>query len=344
MQFRTFLASDMKAALANVRSEMGPEAVIVASERAKGGGVMVRAALDFAEQACAEDEPSESATVTEFDLNYRNALVRRLREAPSVNAERRRFNRGELLASFARHRLPEGLAHALADESAKTNLSDMTLALASAIDARMIRLPIDFAAAKAFLLAGPNGVGKTACAAKLAAHAKLAGRAVLLIANDCSGAGAVERLSAFAQHLDTEIVTAELASALANISKTAVAEGVLAIIDAAGFDPRQPKAATAFSALGKIGNVETIGVVSALTDGEEIGEIAAALAKLGATRLIVTAADLARRAGALATAALTPSIAIAHVTRSPFVAGGLETLTALSLARLLAESDLESAQ
>jgi len=39
MQFRTFLAKDMKAALANVRSEMGPEAVIVASERAKGGGV-----------------------------------------------------------------------------------------------------------------------------------------------------------------------------------------------------------------------------------------------------------------------------------------------------------------
>ena len=82
MQLRTFLAKDMKAALANVRAEMGPEAVIVASERAKGGGVMVRAALDFAEQAFAEDEPPQSATVTEFDLDYRDALVRRLRESP----------------------------------------------------------------------------------------------------------------------------------------------------------------------------------------------------------------------------------------------------------------------
>ena len=46
MQLRTFLAKDMKAALASVRAEMGPEAVIVGSERAKGGGVMVRAALE----------------------------------------------------------------------------------------------------------------------------------------------------------------------------------------------------------------------------------------------------------------------------------------------------------
>ena len=36
MQLRTFLANDMREALANVRSEMGDEAVIVASERAEG--------------------------------------------------------------------------------------------------------------------------------------------------------------------------------------------------------------------------------------------------------------------------------------------------------------------
>jgi len=344
MQFRTFLAKDMKAALANVRSEMGPEAVIVASERAKGGGVMVRAALDRADPPGVEEAVLESATVTDFDVNYRNALVRRLREAPGGTAERRRFNRGELLASFARHRLPDALAHVLADESAKTNLGDMTLALASAIDTRMTSAPIDFAKAKAFLLAGPNGAGKTACAAKLAAYAKLAGRRVILIAGDCTGAGAVERLNAFAEHLDAEIATAESAFVLSSMTSTAVTQGMLAIIDTAGFDPRQPKSAAAFSALAKIENVETIGVVSALTDGEEIGEIASALARLGATRLIVTAADLARRVGALAAAALTPRIAIAHVTRSPFVAGGFETMTPLALARLLAESEQESAQ
>ena len=344
MQFRTFLAKDMKAALADVRSQMGSEAVIVASERAKGGGVMVRAALDRADAPPQEEEVQEPATVTDFDANYRDSLVRRLRGAPDKKSARRRFDRGELLASFAKHRMPDALAHALAEESAKTNLSDMTLALASAIDARMKPAPIDFATAKAFLLAGPNGAGKTACAAKLAAHAKLAGRRVLLIAGDCSGAGAVERLSAFAEHLDSEIATAESACALSGMIDTAVAQGTLVVVDTAGFDPRQPKSAAAFSALAKMENVETIGVLSALTDAEEIAEIASALARLGATRSIVTCADLARRAGALATAALTLHMAIGYVARSPFVAGELEPLSALGLARLLTENEQESAQ
>ena len=244
MQLRTFLAKDMKAALASMRTEMGPEAVIVGSERTKGG-VMVRAALEELEAPSLADEIGEP--VNDFDADYRNTLIRRLREKPA--AGRRRFDRSELLASFARHRLPDALGHALAEASAKTNVSDMTLALAAAIDARMKSLPIDFKAAKAFMLVGPNGVGKTAVAAKLAAHAKLAGRDVTLIAGDVAGAGAVARLNAFAEHLDATIVTADSAFVLASITGDAVAQGTLAIIDTAGFDPRQPKVASVYAAL-----------------------------------------------------------------------------------------------
>ena len=58
------------------------------------------------------------------------------------------------------------------------------------------------------------------------------------------------------------------------------------------------------------------------------------LGDLGAKRLIVTGLDLTRRAGALIAAA-TQGLALAHVSRSPFIAGGLESPTSLSLARLL---------
>ena len=145
------------------------------------------------------------------------------------------------------------------------------------------------------------------------------------------------RLKDFADHLDAEIVTAESAYVLAGVVADAVRDEALAIIDTAGFDPRQPKAAAAFGALAKISEVEIVGVISALTDSEEAGEIAAALAKLGASRLVITAADMTRRMGALAAAALTPDLAVGFVTRSPFVAGDLETLTPLALARLLIE-------
>ena len=46
MRLRTFLARDMRDALGQVRVEMGDQAVIIASEKTKGGGIMVRAAVE----------------------------------------------------------------------------------------------------------------------------------------------------------------------------------------------------------------------------------------------------------------------------------------------------------
>lgn len=342
MQLRTFLAKDMKEALAEVRLAMGPEAVIVASQSAKGGGVMVRAALDEPETS-PEPDDAHAAEPSDVDAAFHDTMIRRLREKKSELPGRRRFDRAELLASFARNRLPETLAHSLAEAAAKTGLSDMTLALAAAIDQRMISAPVDFGNAKAILLVGPNGAGKTAVAAKLGAHARLAGRSVTLVAHDVAGAGAVARLKDFADHLDADVVTAESAFALASTVAGLVKQGTLAIIDTAGFDPRHPKSATAFAALAQIEPVEIIAVISALTDSEEAAEIAAALAKIGASRLIITAADLTRRMGALASSAMAADMAVAFVTRSPFVAGGLETLTPLAVARLLTETS-EGAQ
>jgi flagellar biosynthesis protein FlhF len=345
MQLRTFLALDMKDALAEVRAEMGDGAVIVSSEKTKGGGVLVRAALDEADAA--ETPPSDADNVPEpdsFDEKYHSALIRRLREKPTERTGRRHFDRAELLAIFSRHRLPDPLAHRLAELSSASGLIDMTLALAAALDARMKSAPVDFSTARALLLTGLGGAGKTATAAKLAAHAQLAGRKVMLIGADTQGAGAVARLETFAEHLGVAIVTAESAQILSNRIHEAAANGMLAIIDTAGFDPRVPKAAAAFSALAGLETVETIGVVSAMTDSIDAGEITAAMRAAGAKRLIVTHADLARRLGALVAAVTAEKTAFAYIARSPFVAGGLETPTPLSLARLLVENEEESVQ
>jgi flagellar biosynthesis protein FlhF len=73
-------------------------------------------------------------------------------------------------------------------------------------------------------------------------------------------------------------------------------------------------------------------------DAEESCEIARALLTLGATGMIVTCLDLVRRAGTVLSAVV-QGAPLVHVCRSPFVAAGLETLTPLSLARLLIESE-----
>jgi flagellar biosynthesis protein FlhF len=341
MQLRTFIAKDMREALGQMRKEMGPEAVIVASQRAKGGGIMVRAAFDApvanadeeAELIAQETAPAEYAP--DFAQTFHDGLIHRLRNEPVAQAQPRNFDRAELLILLRGHRAPETLAHQLAEAAEKSGLSDMTLALASALDRRMQTAPLVPGISQALLLVGPSGVGKTAVAAKIAAHARLAGRSVKLVAADTAGAGAVARLETFAEHLGAEWVVADSAE---DIENAIVADqSILTVVDTAGFDPRSAKARTAYAALARLPDIEAMGVVSATGDAEEISEIAASLVTLGARRMIVTGLDVTRRLGALL-GAVTQGAALAHVTRSPFVSGGLETLTPLSLSRLLIEA------
>lgn len=351
MRLRTFLAKDMRDALGQVRNEMGDDAVIIASEKAKGGGIMVRAAVEEAEaieRALTPDEPvTEIEKAVEvappsLEDHFRGDLMKRLRGAPQTSKASAPFSRAELLAILRGHRLPDSMAHDFAKTAENSGLKDMTLALACALDRRMKTQPLDISKTAALLLVGPNGAGKTAIAAKIAAHARLSHRHVLLIATDVEGAGALARLEAFAGHLKIKVEIAETAEALAKLVAQCREDNALAIVDTAGFDPRNPKARTAFSALAMIEGVEALGVVSALGDAEETVEIVSAIQMLGAQRLVVTQMDMARRFGALA-AASCGGLGLAHVTRSPFVAGGLETLTPLSLARALLEGAARNA-
>lgn len=344
MLLRTFLANDMREALGNVRAELGADAVIVSSQKAKGGGVMVRAAVEetareeLRESMAALSEWHAAMAAPDFDTKYRDGLIRRLRnDAPAEKTAARNFNRAELLQILRTHRTPDALAHELAESAEKTGLSDMTLALAAALDRKMKTASIDISKATTLLVTGPHGAGKTAIAAKIAAHARLSGRAVKLVATDVNGAGAVARLETFAEHIGVPAAIAENAEELSKLVAECVKEETLAVIDTAGFDPRNGKARSAFAALAKIAHIEAIGVISATGDAEEVADISASLTSLGARRVIVTGLDISRRLGALAAAA-TRSGALAHVTRSPYVAGGLETLTPLSLARALIDA------
>ena len=66
-----------------------------------------------------------------------------------------------------------------------------------------------------------------------------------------------------------------------------------------GFNPRNLRARAAFGCVGARQDMETIGVVSALADAEEISEI---IATFQLNRVIVTGLDMAGRCGALAAA------------------------------------------
>src|SRR5579871_276722 len=252
--------------------------------------------------------------------------------ARATPSEARGTQRISLLAALIGQRVPERLAHALADDASRLGHEDSCRALASALEIRMRAKPIDYLHANAILLKGPNGSGKTSVAAKIAAQACLSGRDVTLMAAEATAM----RLHDLQSRLKLRIVPMASADDVARAIAAANRRKSFLVLDTHGFNPRHAKACAAFDALTQAGSTVVIGVVSALYDA---GEMADLIAAVGPERIVVTSLDLARRAGALAIAA-THKIPLAHVARSPLPGDGLEPLTPLVLARTLLRSDI----
>jgi len=202
-------------------------------------------------------------------------------------------------AAMKRHRLPEHLAQALVRDAGKVPDAGPDKALAAALARRLSADPIDLQKARGILLVGPAGSGKSTVAAKIVHAAALIGRQVQL-ARASAAPALTERLT---------------------------------VMEADGFNPLNLRAASAFSALGDIEGVETIGVVSALNDAEDIADTVTAFRF---RRVIVTHLDRTRRLGAVLAASMSGA-RLAHVTHGPRPEDALEMLEPAALAAQLLE-------
>jgi flagellar biosynthesis protein FlhF len=204
-------------------------------------------------------------------------------------------------AAMKRHRLPESLGQDLVREAANFANVSINTALACTLALRMVLEPIDLEKARGILLVGPAGAGKSAVAAKIQYAAALSGR-------------------------KTELTRADGGLALFR-SRTSSPE-LLTVMEADGFNPLNSRAASAFRALGDISGVETIGVVSAMSDAEDVNDIITAF---HFRRVIITNMDRTRRLGAALAASLSGA-RLAHATYGPRPEDGLQMLEAGALA------------
>ena len=207
-------------------------------------------------------------------------------------------------SAMKRHRLPESLAGALVREAANFPDVSVDAALTCALAQRMVPAPIDYEKARGILLVGPGGAGKSAVAAKILHAAALVGRA-------------------------THFTRADGGLALFRTGTNP--PDLLTVMEADGFNPLNARAVSAFSALGDIEGVETIGVVSALNDAEDVSDIISAFRF---RRVIVTHMDRTRRLGAALAACMSGS-RLAHVSTSPRPDHALEMLDPGALAAQL---------
>ncbi|MBK8160563.1 MAG: GTP-binding protein [Rhodospirillaceae bacterium] len=307
MRLRSFNAPSIKDAMALVKAELGPDAVILNTEQI-GRAFKITAALD------------------------RDAILAQ----PRPNTSQDPLDAIAQALDF--HRVAPALAERLTHQAANVLLDSPHQALASALRARFpVQALTDRQPTRPIMLVGLPGAGKTATLAKLLARAKLRRWPAIAITCDVVKAGAIEQLGTYAKALQIPAFRAKDAATL----KRAVDQappGAFVIIDTVGCNPLDADDLAHVSALAQSVKAEMVLVMAAGGCPVESGELGQLFTEAGAQRLIPTRIDAARRYGGILAAAESGRLAFAEFGTSPEIANGLEIAGADRLADWLLET------
>jgi flagellar biosynthesis protein FlhF len=288
MRLKLFRAAGMAEAMAQVRADLGPDALIL-NTRNVPGGIEITAAL----------EPEEEPVRTEPGR----------------------------LAALTWHGVPRDLHPALAH-------GNLEAAIAGTMQFGELLLA---AHEPPVMLTGPPGAGKTLTTVRLATRLVMNGTAPMVITTDGKRAGATEQLAAFTRLLGVPLLVASHPVSLARalLQRTA---GAPVLIDTAGADPRETDQAEEMRGLLGIAGAHSVLVLPAGLDPAEAAELAVAHAECGATSLIVTRLDLARRMGGVIAAATASRLPLVEAGIGDGAADGLVPFTPSLLAARLSRS------
>ncbi len=253
----------MVEAMAQIRLDLGAEAMILASRRV-AGGVEITAALE-------PEDPLPAALPKPVPV--------------ALDASR--------LAALRFHGVPEGLQHRLMQAGELADVLAGTLAFDE----------IDLAAgSRPVLLCGPPGAGKTLTTARLATRLVIGGTLPMVITADGRRAGAAEQLAAFTRLLGINLIVASHPVTLARALALRPADSPV-LIDAPGTDPFDPMQREEIFSIAAAANAVVALVLPAGLDPAEAVDVADAFAEAGATLLIATRLDTTRRLGGIVAAA-----------------------------------------
>jgi flagellar biosynthesis protein FlhF len=197
-------------------------------------------------------------------------------------------------------------------------------------------LPLQ-AGTRPLLLTGPPGAGKTLTTARLATRLVMAGTPPMVLTADGRRAGATEQLAAFTRLLGINLTVACHPVTLGR-ALTRRPPGAPALIDTFGCDPFDPAQVEELRALTTTAAADVALVLPAGLDPSEAADLAVAYAEAGASLLVVTRLDLARRLGGVLAAAAAARLALTEAGIGPGAADGLIPLTPAILANRLMQT------
>jgi flagellar biosynthesis protein FlhF len=315
MRLKVYPAKNVQAAMADIRGELGPDAIIVATEKVKDG-VLVTAAIERPLPAPERAQAEPPAAL------------------PSGKG-RTVIAKADLGRIVQFHRLTESLSRDLLRAAGAMEGEEGLFPLSHALDALFSFRPLAVAPETPLLLVGPPGSGKSTAAARIAARAVLDGHDCLLISTDAVRAGASAQLSGFAERLGQPHTVAADGAELAALVEEAGDERIV-LIDSLGVNPYRAEDRALLKDLIGRSDIEPILVLPAGLDAEEAADAASALKEVGIRRLLGTRLDMGRRLGGLLSAAHAAGLAFSDIASSPYIGEGLDPLHPATLARLMA--------
>jgi flagellar biosynthesis protein FlhF len=320
MRLKSFTGKTLAEAMAQVRAALGDDAIIIATrddEGPNGTVVQVTAALD--------DRPTTAAPTDDILPSLSSALI----EDDALDS---------IADALQRHGTPVMVAEAIVAHTARHFNGDAGAALAAGLGGVLSFGESPEKTAKTILLIGPPGAGKTAMIGKLAARAALAGKQCVAISTDLERAGGVAQLAAYTQSLRMPLMEVEDARALRDAMDMHTGADII-LVDSTGINPFDAKAAALTQKIVREANATTVLVLPAGLEPMDAAELTNAFKNLGATYLLPTRLDLARRLGSLLAIAAESKLMLCAASASPSIAAGLEILTPQSMAaRLLPQT------
>lgn len=325
MYLKRFRSANVRDALAAVREELGPDALVLSTTMVQAHGWRGLMGVREVEiTAAAEREPSAS------------------RQEASTPRHEERIT-GET-AHIAAQLVATGLDRSMAEDiaasiPASSRRGASPARLRNALAARLADMAAtddDFARAEVFI--GPPGAGKTTTIAKIAAQQRARGGQRLgLLAADGFRIGAVEQLRTYADILDAPFriarTTDDLLAALNERQRTPV------LVDTAGRSPNEDASRDLFRVLGQARGVRTHLVLPADTSVAAARRILDGYADARPSRLVLTKLDEAESLSPLASLLHERQLPISYLGTGQRVPEDLKRATgALLAASLLGES------
>ena len=342
MRTKQIHASNMQDALAIARESLGDDAVLLNTQK-NSNGIVVTFAVEDSDDAMLSQLLTDDLLDDLDNLDAITPFTPHIPRASTAQVELTHPAMAIVSEALAYHHLPAALVARIEAHIRQQPLKPSSVlevaetALANALGALIAFTPIATAAkppAKALMLVGPHGAGKTSTIAKLAAELTLQKQQVVLISTDMERLGGTDNLHQLADILKCSFYICDTRANLKSLL-TQFQNKAWVLIDSTGANIYEFKPLKELGEFASLQGVEPILTCPAGMDADEAQEMAGVFNFLNIERMIITRLDAVRRMGSVFSALTTGGYALSNFTSSAVLSDACSPISPHALARLM---------